>query len=314
MNLLLNDLSIHGQFQDLAAFREAVGRVMAMREIARRFKRELYSHRDVTNRRISPELSVFEALQRLPIDNKRSLLAWLNKWGPFWEDAAQHSPDHWFQCGDDIVTNTAVGEAAYCVAVGLDHRLVSFSPSDWTYSPIVVQMEPNGVGITTVLNHWEPADLESVLQNTPAPSNSWRDLQEDACTRFQYLTFSANCFSYLNGHPFDPGAADRILSRLDVLNRLMGLVDSSGRRTAEGHQLFQDHFTGDRAGFSDSSDSEKNRFRDKLTFPHPEHPNSQLFCPWHGKLNNPPFRIHFSWPLAPSAPLYVVYVGWKITV
>ena len=285
-----------------------------MRVIAHRFRRELYSHRNVPNCWINAELSVFEALQRLPTDEKRSLLSWLTKWGPFWEDAAEHSPNHWLQCGDEIVTNTAVGESAYCAAVGIDHRLVSFAPSAWTYSPVPVQMEPNGVGITTVPNYWDPTNLQDVLQDTPAPSESWRDVQEDARTRFQYLTFSTNSFSYLNGHPFDTGAATRILSRLDVLNRLAGLVDSSGRRTPEGHRLYQDHFTGDKAGFSDSSDSEKNRFRDKMTFPHPDQPSSELFCPWHGKVNNPPFRIHFSWPVPPGGPLYVVYIGWKITV
>ena len=175
-------------------------------------------------------------------------------------------------------------------------------------------MEPNGVGVITVPNYWDATDLQNVLQSTPVPSGSWSELEEDARTRFQYLMFASDCFSYLNGYPFDRGAATRILSRLDVLNRLAGLVDSSGRRTREGHQLYQDHFTGDRAVFSDSSDAEKNRFRDKLTFPHPEQSNGELFCPWHGKVNNPPFRIHFSWPAPPGTPLYVVYIGWKITV
>lgn len=159
MDLLLNDLFIHGQFPDMPAFRAAIDRVMAMRAIARKFRCELYSHRNVTNSRINAALSLFEALQRLPRDEKQSLLSWLTKRGPFWEDAAEHSPDHWLQCGDEIVTNTAVGEAAYCTAVGIDHRLVSFSPSAWTYSPVVVQMEPNGVGVITVRNYWEPTNL-----------------------------------------------------------------------------------------------------------------------------------------------------------
>ena len=314
MNLLLNDLSIHGQFPDIPAFKAAIGRVMAIRSIAHKFSRELYSHRNVTNRRINPALSLFEALQRLPREQKQSLLLWLTKWGPFWEDAAAHGPDNWLQCGEEIVTTTAVGEAAYCATVGIDRLLISLAPSAWTYSPVAVQMEPNSVGVITIPNYWEPTDLRRVLQNTPAPAKSWSNLEEDARARFQYLTFSTECFNYLNGHPFDPGAAASILSRLAVLNQLTSLVDSSGRRTAEGHQLYQDHFTGGRAGFSDSSDSEKNRFRHKLTFPHPEQPNSDLFCPWHGKINSPPFRIHFNWPVSLGAPLYVVYVGWKITV
>ena len=250
-----------------------------MRAIARKFRRELYSHRTVTNRRINAGLSLFEALQRLPRDEKQSLLSWLTKRGPFWEDVAEHGPDHWLQCGDEIVTNTAIGEAAYCTAVGIDHRLVSFSPSAWTYSPVLAQMEPNGVGVITVLNYWEPTDLQNALQTTPVPSESWSDLQEDARIRFQHLTFATHCFSYLNGYPFDPGAAARILSRLDVLNRLAGLVDSSGRRTPQGHQLYQDHFTGDRAGFSDSSDSEKHRFPGQTDLPAPRTTQQRIVLP-----------------------------------
>ena len=314
MDLLLNGLSVHGQFSDIHLFKAAIDQAMEMRAVARRFKRELYAHRNITNRRANAALSLYQALQDLPRDQKQALLSWLTKRGPFWEDAIQHSPDHWLQCGDEIVTDTAVGEAAYCATVGIDRRLVSFAPSAWTYSPVVVQMEPDAFGTIHVPNYWHPTDLQNALQGTPAPAASWPDLEMDARTRFQLLTFSTDCFGYLNGHPFDPGAASRILSRLDVLNQLMGLVDGSGRRTPEGHRLYQDHFTGDRAAFSDSSDTEKNRYRNRLTFPHPQHLGDYLFCAWHGKVNNPPFRIHFAWPERPGEPLYVVYVGWKITV
>ena len=33
----------------------------------------------------------------------------------------------------------------------------------------------------------------------------------------------------------------------------------------------------------------------------------------HGKVKTPQIRIHFSWPITASTPLYVVYVGYKIT-
>ncbi len=101
--------------------------------------------------------------------------------------------------------------------------------------------------------------------------------------------------------------------RLDTLNKSCGCFDEKGKRTAEGDQIYADHFTGEKAWFSDSSSREKNMFRPELTFRHPEQLDEYLFCPWHGKVKTPQIRIHFSWPIAANAPVYIVYVGPKIT-
>lgn len=314
MDLLLNDLSVHGQFPDISSFRESIIGIMALRKVAHDFGREVYSHRNIGNGRINAMATLFDALQTLSRDEKRALLGWLTRRGPFWEDAAEHGRDHWLECGDEIVTETAVGEAAYCAVIGIDRRLVSFAPSAWEYSPVIATMRNDDAVDVTVPNYWQMTALEAALQDAQPKPKSWGDLAIAASARFQLLTFSADCFEYLNGHPFDPGVADRILSRLHVLNRLMASVDGAGRWTLEGHRLYQDYFTGRRAWFSDSSDTEKNEQGNKLTFRHPELPGRTLFCPWHGKINTPPYRIHFAWPEQTGAALYVVYIGWHVTV
>ena len=311
MDLLLNDLSLHGQFPDLTSFRTAVIRVMLLRKLARHYGRHLYSHRNIPNCRISPEMSLHEALQRLPRDEKRSILTWLNRQGPFWEDKARHSPDLFIFCGDEIVTETAVGEAAYCREVGIDSGLISFEPSGWQISPVLVTIGLDSGTRVPVPNYWRMPELETALQEALPPILSWSQLEERSRSIYRGIAFSASCFDHLQGQPFAPGAATRILGLLDILNRLISSVDASGKRTSEGHQLYQDHFTGDTALFSDSSESEKQEFERKLTFPGPH--GTRLFCPWHGKVNNPPFRIHFRWPEPPDNPLFVAYVGLKRT-
>ncbi|MBN1960904.1 MAG: hypothetical protein JW841_08150, partial [Deltaproteobacteria bacterium] len=83
--------------------------------------------------------------------------------------------------------------------------------------------------------------------------------------------------------------------------------------------IYQDFFTGKKGGggrgalFSDSSDEEKNEFKNALTFNHPQKPHVKIFCPWHGKVQTPKYRIHFSWPVRVNEPLYVVYIGEKLT-
>ena len=127
------------------------------------------------------------------------------------------------------------------------------------------------------------------------------------------LTFAKDSFDPLNGHPFGKGAAEHLLLRLNVLHVMKNCFNERGERTPEGHALYQQHFTGDKAWFSDSSDTEKVQFESDLTFVHPTKAGERLFCTWHGKVKTPQLRIHFSWPIRASEPLYIVYVGPKIT-
>ena len=50
-----------------------------------------------------------------------------------------------------------------------------------------------------------------------------------------------------------------------------------------------------------------------MTFGPPEHADRTLFFPWHGKVQTPQLRVHFSWPVRADKHLYVVYVDPKIT-
>jgi len=131
--------------------------------------------------------------------------------------------------------------------------------------------------------------------------------------------FSEDAFAPLKGHPFVHGAAHRLIALFQILNRFKACHDDQGKRTKEGHELYQNFFTGKKGGggkgalFKDSSDGEKSDFKAEMTFTHPHRPGQQLFCPWHGSTQTPQLRIHFSWPVKSDEPVYIVYVGPKIT-
>jgi hypothetical protein len=315
VDLLINDLSLDGQFSDIQSFREAIARVMAMRQTAGRFGREVHCHRNVANAKVTHALTVLEAAQGLAQAERRAFLSWLTKFGPFWEDVRAHSADDYLECGAKIVTDTAVGEAAFSGLHGADRRLVSFTPSDWEFSPISVYWRrDDGSGHSVdVINFFSSPELEAALSIAAKVVNSWGQLASAATTRFRQVRFADDAFSPLQGHPFVPGAAHRIIELLDTLDKLRGSLDGHGRRTTDGERLYQDHFVGSKAWFSDSSDSEKRTFSDELTFRHPDFDGQSLFCAWHGKVKWPQFRIHFSWPVPNGQPLYVVYIGPKIT-
>ena len=315
VDLILNDCSIHGQFHDVTAFRSATGRVMAIRAVASRFGKQLYCHRNVVNAQVTPDLTMPQAVKALSKDQCRALMQWLTRYGPFWEDARQHSGDDWLECKGDIVTDTAVGEAAYCRFQGIDRALVSMNPSSWLTSPLSVEWHENShTRSVDVCNYWDVDTLEAALKETPVILESWRDLEQAARRRCPGLTFSPDSFGPLDGHPFGRGAAERLLLRLNILHDLTNCFDEHGRRTSEGHWIVQNYFTGDKAPFSDSSNTEKAEFEEKLTFPHPTQAGEYLFATWHGKVKTPQLRIHFApWPMRANEPLYIVYVGPKIT-
>ena len=313
LDLIFNDCSMHGQFTNLGAFRDAIGRVMAIREAARRFGRDLQCHRNVVNAQVTNDLTMPQAVQSLSSEQRRALMQWLTRRGPFWEDIREHGEEDLMEHNDEVVTDTAVGEAAYCLIHGIGRSLVSVQPSSWLTSPLVVKWHDNErVRSIEVPNYWDKDDVESLLESAPFQLGSWKDLEEVAQIRCPDLTFARDSFDPLIGNPFGKGAAERLLLRLIILQTLKNCFNERGERTPEGHALYQKHFTGDKAWFSDSSDTEKAKYESDLTFAHPADASGRLFCSWHAKVKTPQLRVHFSWPIRAHDPLYIVYVGPKI--
>ncbi|MEO5375792.1 MAG: hypothetical protein H7840_16260 [Alphaproteobacteria bacterium] len=225
------------------------------------------------------------------------------------------------EAGQEVVTDSAIGEAAYRTLAGQDHHLVGFSPSDWCFSPITVTWETDqGTRTIQIPNYWNETTIKNALVAAPAIIDSWKAMERVARARFINLTFSGDCFNPLKGLPYASSAADEIIKRLDVLDRLKACIDSHGRYNDEANEIIHDHFsaTGDKkeasgVWFSDSSDYEINHYKMDLTFRHPLCSNEYVFCPWHGKVRTQNLRIHFSFPIRKDEPLFVVYVGRKIT-
>lgn len=310
MELLANELSIHGQFHDPPAFRDALARLMTMRATACRYGREVHCHRAFLSVEPQAGVSLQQTLGQLAESKRRAVFGWLTRAGP-----CLHDGNDWFECRGDPVTDTAVGEAAYRTLHGVTAGLLSVTPSNWSFSPVEVTWRdrPDRLEDLSVVlgNWWDPQVLERSLQTAEQQISSWEHLRHVSTTRFERLTFAGNCFEAMSGVPFAKSAAERIRVLLKVLDRFAREFDTDGRRTPEGQRIYQDFFTGKNSRFADSSDTEKRDFRKELTFPHPSHTGKYLFCTWHGKVAD--YRIHFSWPVRFGEPVYVVYVGWKIT-
>ncbi len=322
MEYLVNDLSFHGQFEDTGTFRAALGRLMAMRAVAKRYGREVHVHHNLKHAMATRQLTVPQAAAGLTREQRSALVSWVNQEGPFWEDARAHGPDEYLQCGETLVTDTAVGEAGFCRVHGIDRTLMSVTPSEWTRSPLSVEWIQAGSSprAAEVTNFWDPTTLQAALQAAPPPIASWRQLEAAMLARCTNLVFAKDAFAPAFGHPFSQAACGRIAVILDAVHELKGAFDANGRRTPRGHELYDNYCTGKKgdgcrgAMIKDSSDTEKATWQSELTFAHPGDPRRKLFCPWHGAVQTPQWRVHFSWPVRADEPMYIVYVGPKITV
>ena len=317
MDLFANELSIHGQFYDLHSFRQELARLMAMRNVAQRFGEEVYCHRELLAAHPISNMSMQQVLGRLRESERRAAMSWLTRSGPFWDDLRSHGVNDWLECRGEVVTDSGVGEAAFRKLHRVECGLISAITSDWDFSPVEVIWKRDDEGLDelrTQLENWrDPAALEKSLHAKAVSLRSWNDLQHVSMSRFRNLMFAENCFGPLTRFPFAKGAADRLVVLLGILDRLACAFDADGVQTPEAQKIYHNYFKGGNALFSDSSESEKSKFRDKLTFPHPHEPGESLFCTWHGKVRSMNLRLHYWWSGRSGDLVYVVYAGPKIT-
>ncbi len=319
MELLVNDLSVHEQFPDRAAFHTAFSRLMNMQNLTKRYGRVMHCNRGFLNGNPIPGTTMQEAIGGfIRRDEQRAALAWLTREGPFWDEARRHTGDDWFECRGEIVTDTAVGEAAFKSLHDVECGLVSVSPSDWDVTPLQVTWCPEGnvpgdQSHRDLENFWTCQALKDALVRKEPPIQTWSRLETTCRDRFAHLTFTDDCFEPLAGVPFAKCSSGGILRLLNILDTWTRNRDDQGRSNEEGRRIRQQHFTGDQASFSDSSATEKQKFRKAMTFGNPDVPGEPLFCPWHGKIAHQTLRLHFSWPPKAGKALYIVYAGPKIT-
>lgn len=315
MELLFNELSIHGQFSDIATFDAALDNLMRLRQIAKKYDRELRCHRNCQSAVVINQTPLNKAIQQLDRSKKSAVMGWLGRTGPYWEDERQHSDDEYLECQNEVVTNTAIGECAFLQFSNKQAQIVSMANSNWSNSPLNVTWHIDNAEIKSVniTNHISEITLEAQLQLAIPPLQSWEQLAKICATRFENLHFSEETFKPLRGRPFVAAAAKNFIDLLDVLSRFKACHQVGKGRTQTGNELYQDYFTGQSAWFTDSSDSEKADFKKEMAFPHPEAPGQVLFAPFHGKVKTPQMRVHFTWPINAEEKLYILYVGEKIT-
>lgn len=317
MDLFFNELSFHGQFRESQDAYAAIERVARLRSIVRSHGLMLRCGRDLDQRLALGQACVAELVRRWPDrQKKQAFMAWVSREGPFLDDDPLHEPGQWLErvgVADEPITETGLGQAAWRVHCGRMAATVSVSPSNQCQSPLGVVWRPDDLGRDQidVQNYWEESGLHERLAGV-RPPQSWVDLREWTERSCPHLTIAPDAFHSLEGQPYHVAAARRFQSLLSVLNRLKTCFEGDGTPSAEWHQLFREWFAGGEH-FSDASPTELMTMSDEMRFPDPDRPGEQKVFSWHGKVNTPKFRVHFSWPITRDSKLHIVYLGPKLT-
>ncbi len=314
----INDLSLCGQFGDPSVFRQAFEPFLKLRATDPLFRDRLFCSRSFLMR---PAVSDGSLQKTVLAMNDRIytqlVLQWVGKAGPFWDDDRQLAVDDYFEYNGTDVTDQGLGEIVRRRLVGMEANALSFIGSGFEFSPLSVQhgLREEPIGFVDVLNHWRIEQIREVLESSRTLS-SWDDVRAEILRRFAgQLIVSDTATDEIETIPFSSYTADRVMILLNVLNNLVTETDETGAFSAEGVKLYADHFVGEKAWFSDESEDNKVKFKQKMTFADPIDKTKFLFCPFHGKIKSPlQIRIHFEWQRpAGQREIKVLYIGPKIT-
>lgn len=316
MNWFINDLSVDAQYATPTDFIDHIRHLLELRYKTPEFAKSLLCTRTIMVRPVTQNLTFQEAIYSTKDHNLRSLtLNWISKSGPFWEEQRQVIEDDYFEYDNRDITDSGIGEAARHSSTGSISEVVSFQGSGFDQSPLLViqGLPEEPLDSHTLKNNWTWDQLRHSIQAARPPIRNWAQMGEEASARFEYLNLSSACVSPLQAEPFSSYAAQRVMELLGVLNEYIENLAPNGALTDRNNELMRMHFSGPKAWFTDESESNKSKFRKELTFPNDSEDGNKLFCPMHGKIKTPQYRIHFEWPPKGRTPLRVVYIGPKLT-
>src|ERR1700730_1271903 len=121
MRLYMNDASLQAQFFDTQIFESLLYQLIESRARIEGLRRNLRTTRQFTERMVTPGRTVRNIVQQCrDRDFQRSILAWLDRSGPFVDDERIPEVDDYFEYAGMLVTDSGLGEAARRVKNG-DH-------------------------------------------------------------------------------------------------------------------------------------------------------------------------------------------------
>lgn len=314
-----NDLSLDGQFTSPLEFRGTIEPLLKLRYTNALFRERFYCTHLLSSRPVTQTHDFSSAIRSLHDQQFTNLvLGWVTKYGPFWDDERTLNDEDYFECMGIDVTEQGLGEAA--------RKLINNSPSSifsligtkhgFDFSPVIVQhgLTENVLGKIQIHNYWTIKGLTESIDSTQKDVTTWEEVVDAIGAKYRGLVFSQDIRDVLTPYPFSKLVSSRIFELLDVLESIVNGTQEDGSMSADAKNLYGMHFFGDKAWFSDESDTNKNDYEKDLTFSDPLNSGNKIMCSWHGKIKTPQYRVHFEWPRPQGQrQIKVLYIGPKLT-
>lgn len=315
MEWILNDLSLDNQFVDIEDFSRKILCLLKLKSEMRCLNNHFRCSRQLVHINVFENMTFSNVvLKKISPELKKQILSWVDKNGPFWTDVRFHEDDDYFEYASIDVTNLGLGECA--------RRTISLSPvmsfsfeGDFSQTPLSIQhgLQESPLGTYNIDNIWSIDELRnSVLQVRPNP-RTWKEAIDRFKEDFPSLLISDKTYEQMAPVPFSFGIFEGMCEKFKVLQCYFTYSKTPELHQQKMDELYNNHFLGKKAWFSNSNDNELATFKDELTFNDLFDGKPKQF-PFHAKIKTPQLRIHFEWPVAPERQsIQVVYIGPKIT-
>jgi hypothetical protein len=304
---IFNDRSLNQYYNDFDLFKQN------MREFLQFYKlvSVKHSHKIYIFRNEFFSISVCNDSFRNVINNtryfsseqKRQFLVILDKGQPYLPDESAIPREMAFSYNNEAIPNTGLAESAYLRYMDESAPLYSISNSEFQSNILKVRMFQNSSLLKEqdVVNYFSIAELEQWAKDLQQPLISWKDVFDYIAMHFNWLELTEDVKKSLKKETFDAIICGGIIQRLDIINRMPGTQSED-----EYQELDNKYWHGDRALFSDESESRKNDLKDKLTF---LVNGKKTLCSYHGKISHKAFRIYMSSKPKLREKVYIVYIG-----
>lgn len=315
--LIINDLSIRRARENAEALNNQLVEIVKIVHTVEAAKGLIRCSRNIVNNTVLEEKPLIQYInENVARESRFQVLSWVTNHGPFWDDERAVIDFDSFNYESSDVTDQGLGELGRLHYLGVNALAYSFRGSEIEFnkSPLRVShsLEELVVGSYDVENIWNIEDVTELLRKTEPPISSWKELLEIARKQLLNLEFNASPHDDLMPVPFSSGAARRIYSLLKTLDKIADGTNEDGSLNDTAQKIIELHFHGDRAAFSDESESNKKHFKRDLIFKDAD--GSDIFAPWHGKVNTPKLRVHYEWPRPlRQKKIKILYVGDKLT-
>ncbi len=315
MEWILNELSLTGRYEASAEFLSDIEGLVKLISTNKLVNDNLYCARKIGSVEVIGNKSFAQIIYTEASKNLRQqVLNWVDRKGPYWDDDRQENEDDYFEIDGVDVTDLGLGECARRCIVDRESSSFSF-PGNYDASPLVVQhgLCEDVLGRYSIQNLWGvDSFLAACLDTLPTPT-TWTESIEQLQQRFTKLLFCDELLSQISILPFSLTVHRRMRELCSALEYYLESRDENGYHTEKTEEFLQNHFHGDKAWFSDETDSDASKFESELSFTDPRDGQKKLYR-FHGKIKTPQVRIYFEWPVRPNSDdIAIVYFGPKIT-